>query len=153
MALEVESGNFENEIVDHLPDSEAVISLHDLLQGHQDRRSGIKQVNPPFESLEIQKVISPVNEEFVFMTESGRNFRKLNDLAQSLDASRLKQQLSRVVGRVSSRTKGVGPGTGTVLSAEVRCPGIIDTGANKSVIGQRRVKRLIESLPKAAQVQ
>ena len=73
----------------------------------------------------------------------------MNDLAQSLDASRLKQQLSRVVGRVSSRTKGVGPGT--VLSAEVRCPGIIDTGANKSVIGQRRVKRLIESLPKAAQ--
>ena len=37
------------------------------------------------------------------------------------------------------------------MSAEVGCPGIIDTGASKSVIGQRRVKRLIESLPKAVQ--
>ena len=33
------------------------------------------------------------------------------------------------------------------MSAEVGCPGIIDTGASKSVIGQRKVKRLIESLP------
>ena len=35
----------------------------------------------------------------------------------------------------------------TVLSAEVGCPGIIDTGASKSVIGQRKVKKLIASLP------
>jgi hypothetical protein len=149
VALKVESESFEEEIVDLPPINEAVISLHDLLHGQQDCTSGSLSTRPPLESLGNQKVISHVNEEFIFMTGSGRNFETINKVAQSLDISRLKQRLSRVVDRISSRTKGVG--SETILSAEVGCPGIIDTGASKSVIGQRRVKRLIESLPKAVQ--
>ena len=149
VALKVESGNFEEEIVDLPPVNEAVISLHDLLHGRQDCTSGFQSAKPPFEFLGNQKVISHVNEEFMFMKDSGRNFGTIRKVAQSLDISLLNQRLSKVVERVSSRTKGVG--SETVLSAEVGCPGIIDTGASKSVIGQRRVKRLIESLPKAVQ--
>ena len=37
----------------------------------------------------------------------------------------------------------------SVLVTECSCPGIIDTGASKSVIGRKKVKGLINSLPAA----
>ena len=93
VALKVESESFEEEIVDLPPINEAVISLHDLLHGQQDCTSGSLSTRPPLELLGNQKVISHVNEEFIFMTGSGRNFETINKVAQSLDISRLKQRL------------------------------------------------------------
>ena len=75
------------------------------------------------------------------MTESYHKVSGRLDVAQSLNTSILSNRLRRVLG--VSRTEN----SETVLSAEVGCPGIIDTGASKSVIGQRKVKKLIASLP------
>ena len=81
------------------------------------------------------------------MTESERLSKIDVPVAQFLDVKRLSEKLGKVV-RMSQRTD-VGA-VETILNSEVGCPGIIDTGASKSVIGQRKVKRLIASLPSEA---
>ena len=55
--------------------------------------------------------------------------------------------LCRAMARKAEHEKGRVP----VLMVETGCPGIIDTGASKTVIGQGRVKELIRCLPSEVQ--
>eukprot|EP00435_Cladocopium_sp_Y103_P061648 s411_g23.t1 len=144
MALEVQSSSFSEEIVNEIPGSGTVLSLNDLLHGAQDLLLGSCGTHPPFESLEFLKQEPKVNEEFIFMTVAGRNSQTHGCIAQFLNTDKLSERLKGVLCRSGIRTENMAE---SVLSAEVVCPGIIDTGASKSVIGQRRVKSLIESLP------
>ena len=126
------------------PDTNMQLSLNELIYGDKDRNLGSCSL-PPFEHVEIQNGYPTVNEEFIFMTESFYKFSGHLDVAQFLNTSTLSKRLRGVLG--VSRTENIE----TVLSAEVGCPGIIDTGASKSVIGQRKVKKLIASLPASVQ--
>ena len=90
-------------------------------------------VLPPFESTVVQQTEHGVNEEFIFMTES----KKFEALTNYLKVATLESRLSRVMKGKLSRNSTVSP-TFPVLSAEASCPGIIDTGSSKSLIGQKR---------------
>ena len=144
MALEVKSSSVAEEIIHDLPSSSSPLELHDLLFGHQDCQKKCLNSHPSLEFSGSQIEDSCVNEEFIFMTEFKIGTINNFEVVRSLNLANLENRLKGIVGISSSRTSC---DCETVLSAEVGCPGIIDTGASKSVIGQRKVKRLIESLP------
>ena len=57
---------------------------------------------------------------------------------------------SALIGAMSRRVDGESKGTS---SLDVDCPAIIDTGASKTAVGQRKVKTLIQSMPPEIQPQ
>ena len=101
---------------------------------------------PLLDSAIVQQTERGVNEEFMSLTGS----KKFEPLTNYLEVATLERKLSKIVGNKLTRNSPVSS-TFPVLSAEVGCPGIIDTDASKSVIGQQKVKRLIRSLPAAVQ--
>jgi hypothetical protein len=149
LALEVASGDFHEELQWKLPSQDKgkgkIIRLEDMVKTWDQDCLG---VFPPFESTVVQQTEHGVNEEFIFMTES----KKFEALTNYLKVATLESRLSGVMKGKLSRNSTVSS-TIPILSAEASCPGIIDTGASKSVIGQKKVKSLLHSLPTAVQTQ
>ena len=147
MALEVHSGSIEEEFVIAPPEPGAAISLNELIYGKQDKSCEKTPPKPPLEFLGHQNGRPGVNDEFICLAETANLNKTFSPVAQLLNVSRLKSCLRHVVGRGNVSEVFRTETCEVVLSSEVGCPGIIDTGASKSVIGQRKVKRLISSLP------
>ena len=143
MALEVESGSWADELVTMPPNEDATkISLHDLLHAQdEDCRQVSNHHQIQLELHGILKQESLVNEEFICMAESKLQIPLVHRKSVTQLGTRLKNAMAHVCRTSGSRE------IETVLSAETGCPGIIDTGASKSVIGQRKVKKLLASLP------
>lgn len=81
--------------------------------------------------------VSQTNEEFVYFLCDSRDFR-----------TRLEDSLRRVF-RVQARPVESSPEQ--VMLAGAGCPGIIDTGASKTVIGRLKTDALLRSLPSEIQ--
>ena len=129
----------DEEVVDKPPNN-MTLSLSDLLESHY--QDPISIVVPAFESSDVQKHEHGVNDEFSFMTEH----KKFMALDRYLKVASLESRL-RGVCFDKNRTTDFLRETESVLTTEVECPAIIDTGASKSVIGRKKVKGLINSLP------
>ena len=121
-----------NEIVEDVPGSEEE-------DGHAWTEDFINQV-PGFVALSILVVwvqnglrTREVDFEFVCHVEDSRS------MFQRLDLS------LRSAFRASARPTEISPEQ--VMFAGVGCPGIIDTGASKTVIGRQKTEALLQSLP------
>ena len=140
-AVEIASGGNYDEVLSTVPKSGTPLKLTELL--NQDSQDCPK----PELSLEYtdnRPGVIGVNEEFIFMA-NGHNFEALD---RYLTVATLEKRLQSVFhSREESRTD-FRQSMNSILSASVGCPAIIDTGASKSVIGQRKTKALLESLPK-----
>ena len=141
MAMKVTTGRTDDEIVKSLTQGMS-LSLSDLLAtDDQDCPNTFQML---LESTDVLKCEHGVNEEFIFMTEK-QNFVALD---RYLKVASLERRLRGICFGRSGRTDFLQKPE-SVLFTECSCPGIIDTGASKSVIGRKKVKGLINSLPAA----
>ena len=141
MAMKVTTGRTDDEIVQSVTHGMS-LSLSDLLATDNQDCPDTSQVL--LESTDVLKCEHGVNEEFIFMTEK-QNFVALD---RYLKVASLERKLRGVCFGKSCRTDFLQKPE-SVLVTECSCPGIIDTGASKSVIGRKKVKGLINSLPAA----
>ena len=102
------------------------------------------QSSLPLEYPDVQKHEHGVYEEFIYMTVG----RKFVALGRYLNVASLERRLRGIRKSKMDRTDFLQQ-PGSVLITEDDCPGIIDTGASKSVIGRKKVKGLVNSLRRA----
>ena len=135
LAMEVEHGTMDDELQWQLPsliqqkNTGTTISLEELLE---TKDKDCQLSNPPLEFSEVQKGFG-VNEEFIFV--AGRSKLKSNYLTNKM-MSNLSDKLRAAFRNNLDRTNGSQSIEDCpVLIVADGCPGIIDTGASKSVIG------------------
>lgn len=138
VVMQVEHAEDGDEIYMDLPKETVVLALDELVQDQW----GLLISQNPLELNCDSKREPRVNEEFIFMAG-----KCSISLAKHMDVANMITRLSRVMGVVGcDRTSEPEPSV-SILSAACFCPGIIDTGASRSVIGQQRVKNLMQGLP------
>ena len=131
----------EQEILSHLPANVSpMVTIEEMFKKADSQDSKFEKQSPP-----IFQVFSKVNEEFI---ESAMT---LTSDRSKLNGRSLGNMLCGAISRKADT--GRTERREVVFVVETGCPGIIDTGASKTVIGQGKVRELLKSLPSWIQKQ